>query len=86
MSTEQATAFAEAINVALDDATKKFAEPQLNALLGALAERTGSSLALIDNTRLRKQMLNKTCAEIKRVMIDKAKSDERPRAIMKTIR
>ena len=86
MTTEQATAFVNAINVALHEASSQFSQPQLNAVLGALADRAGASLALVENTRLRKQMYRKVTAEIKRKMIEECSKPNRPTAIVQEIK
>lgn len=64
----QADEFASAISVALDEAAKRHQQPELNAVLGALAVETGKKLALIEAGKMRKHLFQKICSEIKREM------------------
>lgn len=69
----QADDFAAAIDAALSEVAKHHKRPELNAMLGALAGRTGSGLAMIEDDAMRRAMFKKVCAEIERSMSAPAK-------------
>lgn len=64
----QADDYARAIDTALHEVAKTHARPELNAMLGALAVRTGNGLSLVADQKMRDQVFDKVCAEIKRTM------------------